>query len=185
MQFPAGTVIVHCWMKSTRRPTWISRTVSRKYWEENVSSDVMLTDITERDLCKCRRRCILGGRQWFMRSSLIHSLPDEVINRTVMQFGDTPIGCSKPVSSHNPVTWCSLNYLIHAAWIFELSGGAIADFEDTCLPKEQREAVWTVAALHQWEMGVDDPRCITSAEEVGLHLFYTHTWSRLWWRHSS
>lgn len=39
-----------------------------------------------------------------MRSSLIHSLPDEVINRTVMQFGDTPIGCSKPVSSHNPVT---------------------------------------------------------------------------------
>ena len=50
------------------------------------------------------------------------------------------------------------------AWIFELSGGAIADFEDTCLPKEQREAVWTVAALHQWEMGIDDPRCITTAE---------------------
>ncbi|KAK7691920.1 hypothetical protein QCA50_005325 [Cerrena zonata] len=84
------------------------------------------------------------GRQWFMRSALIHSLPDEVINKTVMQFGDTPIGCT---------------------WIFELSGGAIGDFEDTCLPKEQREAVWTVAALHQWEMGIDDPRCITSAEE--------------------
>ncbi|CAL1711629.1 unnamed protein product [Somion occarium] len=84
------------------------------------------------------------GRQWFMRSSLIHSLPDEVINKTVMKFGDTPIGCT---------------------WIFELSGGAIADYEDTCLPKEQREAIWTVAALHQWDMGVDDPRCIESAEE--------------------
>jgi len=85
-----------------------------------------------------------AGRQWFIRSSLIHSLPDEVVNKTVIQFADTPIGCT---------------------WIFELSGGAIGDFEDTCLPKEQREAAWTVAALHQWEMGIDDPRCITSAEE--------------------
>ncbi|GJE98185.1 hypothetical protein PsYK624_144070 [Phanerochaete sordida] len=85
-----------------------------------------------------------AGRQWFLRSSLIHSLPDEVIHKTVLQFADTPIGCT---------------------WIFELSGGAIADFEDTCLPKEQREAVWTVAALHQWEMGIDDPRCITTAED--------------------
>lgn len=85
-----------------------------------------------------------AGRQWFLRSSLIHSLPDEVIHKTVMQFADTPIGCT---------------------WIFELSGGAIADFEDTCLPKEQREATWTVAALHQWEMGIDDPRCITTAED--------------------
>lgn len=41
------------------------------------------------------------------------------------------------------------------------------DYEDNCLPKEQREAAWTVAALHQWEMGIDDPRCITSAEDVG------------------
>lgn len=85
-----------------------------------------------------------AGRQWFLRSSLIHSLPDEVIHNTVKQFADTPIGCT---------------------WIFELSGGAIADFEDTCLPKEQREAVWTVAALHQWEMGIDDPRCVTTAED--------------------
>lgn len=60
----------------------------------------------------------------------------------------------------------------YIAWIFELSGGAIGDFEDTCLPKEQREAVWTVAALHQWEMGIDDPRCITSAEEVGFMSLY-------------
>ena len=34
------------------------------------------------------------------------------------------------------------------------------------MSQEQREAVWTVAALHQWEMGIDDPRCIESAEEV-------------------
>lgn len=58
--------------------------------------------------------------------------------------------------------------MTRTAWIFELSGGAIGDYEDTCLPKEQREAVWTVAALHQWDMGVDDPRCITSAEEVSF-----------------
>ncbi|PCH35657.1 hypothetical protein WOLCODRAFT_140014 [Wolfiporia cocos MD-104 SS10] len=85
-----------------------------------------------------------AGRQWFIRSALIHSLPDEVVNKTVIQFANTPIGCT---------------------WIFELSGGAIADFEDTCLPKEQREAVWTVAALHQWDLDINDPRCITSAEE--------------------
>ncbi|TCD69583.1 hypothetical protein EIP91_007005 [Steccherinum ochraceum] len=85
-----------------------------------------------------------SGRQWFMRSSLIHSLPDEVVNKTVFAFANTPIGCT---------------------WIFELAGGAIADYEDTCLPKEQREAIWTVAALHQWEMGIDDPRCISAAED--------------------
>ena len=56
--------------------------------------------------------------------------------------------------------------VIPLAWIFELAGGAIADYEDNCLPKEQREAAWTVAALHQWDMGIDDPRCITSAEAV-------------------
>lgn len=61
--------------------------------------------------------------------------------------------------------------MIGLAWLFELSGGAIADFEDTCVPKEQREATWTVAALHQWEMGIDDPRCITSAEEVCVHFY--------------
>ena len=29
-----------------------------------------------------------------MRSALITTLPDEVINRTVLEFADTPIGCS-------------------------------------------------------------------------------------------
>ena len=51
------------------------------------------------------------------------------------------------------------------AWLFELAGGAIGDFEDNCLPKEQREAAWTVAALHQWDMGIDDPRCVSTAED--------------------
>ncbi|KAI0629552.1 hypothetical protein C8Q77DRAFT_1076036 [Trametes polyzona] len=89
------------------------------------------------------------GRQWFLRSALITTLPDEVINRTVLEFADTPIGCT---------------------WLFELAGGAIGDFEDNCLPKEQREATWTVAALHQWDMGIDDPRCITTAEQSTYHL---------------
>ncbi|KAL4249591.1 hypothetical protein ABKN59_006146 [Abortiporus biennis] len=93
-----------------------------------------------------------SGRQWFIRSSLIHSLPDEVINQTILKFSNTPIGCT---------------------WIFELAGGAIHDFEDNCLPKEQREAAWTVAALHQWDMGIDDPRCITSAEDWMEHTIKT------------
>lgn len=33
------------------------------------------------------------------------------------------------------------------------------------MPKSQREAVFTVAALHQWDMGIDDPRCVETAEE--------------------
>ena len=41
------------------------------------------------------------------------------------------------------------------------------DFEDTCIPKSQREASFTIAALHQWEMElINDVRCIDSAEEV-------------------
>ncbi|KAF7362444.1 FAD-binding PCMH-type domain-containing protein [Mycena venus] len=85
------------------------------------------------------------GRQWFIRSALITSLPDEIINETVMQFADTPVGCT---------------------WLFELAGGAIVDFENNCVPKSQREASFTIAALHQWEMTIDDDRCIDSAEEA-------------------
>lgn len=59
--------------------------------------------------------------------------------------------------------------IISIAWLFEIAGGAIADFEDTCVPKSQREAPFTIAALHQWEMDVDDDRCIDSAEEVRTH----------------
>jgi hypothetical protein len=85
----------------------------------------------------------LAGRQWFIRSTLITSLPDDIINQTVLQFADTPVGCT---------------------WLFELAGGVIGDFEETCVPKSQRESAFTVAALHQWEMGTDDPRCVESAE---------------------
>jgi hypothetical protein len=52
--------------------------------------------------------------------------------------------------------------------LFELAGGTVADFEDTSIPKAQREALFTVAALHQWDIGVDDPRCIASAEKVPI-----------------
>jgi hypothetical protein len=41
------------------------------------------------------------------------------------------------------------------------------DFEDSCLPKEQREATFTVAALHQWDLEIDDPTCVSAAEGVG------------------
>lgn len=73
---------------------------------------------------------------------------------------------------------CWLQYVFHIfcvdnwpnrsspAWLFELAGGAIPDYEDTCIPKSQREASFTIAALHQWEMEIDDDRCKESAEEV-------------------
>ena len=38
------------------------------------------------------------GNQWFIRSALISSLPDEVINKTVLEFADTPVGCSESPS---------------------------------------------------------------------------------------
>jgi hypothetical protein len=38
------------------------------------------------------------GNQWFIRSALISSLPDEVISKTVLEFADTPVGCSKSTS---------------------------------------------------------------------------------------
>ncbi|KAL1662375.1 hypothetical protein GGF50DRAFT_128775 [Schizophyllum commune] len=84
-----------------------------------------------------------AGRQWYIRSTVVTSLPDEVIHHTVLQFADTPVGCT---------------------WLFELAGGAIGDFDDTCVPKSQRETAFTLAALHQWEMDVDDDRCFDSAE---------------------
>lgn len=58
------------------------------------------------------------------------------------------------------------------AWLFELAGGAITDYENTCVPKSQREASFTIAALHQWEMDIDDDRCVDSAEEVSLNVLY-------------
>lgn len=55
--------------------------------------------------------------------------------------------------------------ILFTAWLFELAGGALTDYEDTCIPKSQREVAFTVAALHQWDMGVLDDRCRETAEE--------------------
>ncbi|KAG1824494.1 uncharacterized protein BJ212DRAFT_530909 [Suillus subaureus] len=85
-----------------------------------------------------------AGNKWFIRSALISSLPDDIVNKTVLQFAGTPVGCT---------------------WLFELAGGALGDFEDNCIPKAQRQASFTVAALHQWDIGFQDPRCVHSAEE--------------------
>ena len=68
----------------------------------------------------------------------------------------------------------------HLAWFFELTGGAIGDFENPCLPKEQREATFTVAALHQWDLGIDDPKCVTTAEGVGHCPFPTQVQYLTW-----
>jgi hypothetical protein len=62
--------------------------------------------------------------------------------------------------------------IFFSAWLFELAGGAIPDYEDTCIPKSQREAAFTLAALHQWEMDFDDARCTEAAEEVRLLIFH-------------
>jgi len=35
-----------------------------------------------------------AGRQWFIRSALISDLPDDIVNDTVMEFANTPVGCS-------------------------------------------------------------------------------------------
>ncbi|CAE6410755.1 unnamed protein product [Rhizoctonia solani] len=85
-----------------------------------------------------------SGRKWFIRSDLITSLTDEIIYRTVRKFGDTPDGCT---------------------WLFELSGGALTDTTDSCLPKAAREATFTIVALHQWKLEMDDPACVLTAEK--------------------
>ncbi|KAI0000320.1 hypothetical protein BJV77DRAFT_382225 [Russula vinacea] len=86
---------------------------------------------------------LLRGKQWFIHSALISSLPDEVIYKTVIEFAESPVGCVR---------------------LFQLSGGAIVDYKGTCIPKAQREAAFTIAALHQWGMGDDDQRRLSSAE---------------------
>jgi len=60
------------------------------------------------------------------------------------------------------------SFELFSAWLFELAGGAIVDTEDSCLPKTQREAAFNVAALHQWDIDFEDPRCIETAEQVRI-----------------
>lgn len=71
-----------------------------------------------------------------------------------------------------PVSWEYARKVPHvnrlAAWLFELTGGAVADVDNAVIPKSQREATFTIAALHQWEMDANDDRCIESAEEVRM-----------------
>ncbi|KAH8828095.1 hypothetical protein DL96DRAFT_1463438 [Flagelloscypha sp. PMI_526] len=98
-----------------------------------------------------------AGRQWYIRSALVSSLPDDIIARTVNQFAGSPVGCT---------------------WLFELAGGAVAapnplsqergvlpKRTESCFPNDQREAQWTIVALHQWDMGDDDPLCVEAGEE--------------------
>ncbi|KAG8688945.1 hypothetical protein FRC11_004457 [Ceratobasidium sp. 423] len=85
-----------------------------------------------------------SGRKWFIRSNLITSLTDEIIYQTVRKFDGTPDGCT---------------------WLFELCGGALVDTTDSCLPKAAREAAFTIVALHQWKLELDDPACVLTAEE--------------------
>lgn len=71
--------------------------------------------------------------------------------------------CVVPI--HSIYTACSLTFS-PSAWLFELAGGAIGDSENSCLPKEQRDATFNVTALHQWDLGIDDPKCVYTAEDV-------------------
>ncbi|KDQ20249.1 hypothetical protein BOTBODRAFT_51605 [Botryobasidium botryosum FD-172 SS1] len=83
------------------------------------------------------------GRKWFIRSDLITTLTDQMIHDSVMEFGDTPDGCT---------------------WLFELSGGAMGDVEDSVLPTALRKACFNVVALHQWKIDENDPECVQTAE---------------------
>ncbi|KAH9984482.1 hypothetical protein BJV77DRAFT_1072053 [Russula vinacea] len=78
---------------------------------------------------------LLRGKQWFIHSALISSLPDEVIYKTVIEFAESPVGCEYRAKSESHFS-------------------------------AQREAAFTIAALHQWGMGDDDQRRLSSAENV-------------------
>ncbi len=51
------------------------------------------------------------------------------------------------------------------AWLFELGGGAMSDCKTSCLPMSHREALYTVAALHQCPLSTPegDRRTIETA----------------------
>jgi FAD/FMN-containing dehydrogenase len=95
-----------------------------------------------------------AGRKWFIRSDLVTSLTDDVIHATVTKFASTPDGC---------------------AWLFELGGGAIVDFEDTCLPLVSRQASFNIVAFHQWKIDEYDDRCVDSVEEWMVETIAKHS----------
>lgn len=61
------------------------------------------------------------------------------------------------------------------AWFFEILGEAIQSGPEPpnegCIPQKSRDAMWNVAAFHQWELDAseeEDERCVGTAEEVGI-----------------
>jgi hypothetical protein len=95
-------------------------------------------------------------------SDLISSLTDEVINETCIKFQRTPPACSEPYES----SLFPAGLITIPAWFFELAGGKLPEFESSCVPRSTREAAFTIAALHQWPLEENDPRCIDTAAEV-------------------
>jgi len=110
---------------------------------------VLLNEVAEKSFLNQQKsvaKVLRGeaGRQWFIMSDLISSLTDEMINETCIKFQNTPPACT---------------------WFFELAGGKLPDFEGSCVPRSTREAAFTIAALHQWPLEENDPRCIDTAAE--------------------
>lgn len=107
----------------------------------------------------------LAGRKWFLRADVVTSLTDELIHSSVNRFADTPDGCGE-WSGQLRLPWIlSIGVL---AWLFELGGGALPDFKDTCIPAPIREGNFNIVAFHQWKIEDSDVRCVESAEEVRL-----------------
>ncbi|EIW73493.1 hypothetical protein TREMEDRAFT_73082 [Tremella mesenterica DSM 1558] len=88
-----------------------------------------------------------AGRKWYIKSGMLNSLSDEVIEETCQRFAAVPDGCT---------------------WLFEYTGGgAVKDVKDSCWPLSHRESAFTVAALHQWghfEPAALDNSCVLTAE---------------------
>jgi hypothetical protein len=101
----------------------------------------------------------------FIKSDLLNSLSDDVINQTCQQFNTVPDGCSESYQVTSRSTLIRCYHLV--AWLFELVEGAISDTTTSCLPKSHREALYTVAALHQWPVNVpqEDVRCVLTARD--------------------
>lgn len=111
----------------------------------------------------------LTGVGWRRRQEVVHSLDARHLaaRRDHQPDRDTVCGHADRLQY---VFLCACRVcaphrrLPHLAWFFELSGGAVTDTKDSCVAPAIREASFTVAALHQWEIHIDDPRCRTSAE---------------------
>ncbi|KAJ9122402.1 hypothetical protein QFC22_001825 [Naganishia vaughanmartiniae] len=143
----AGVVVVQlCFVGSQESGAEYLSAISS--WEEE---RCLFKDIRERDFLEQQdsvANILKGGagRKWFIKSDLLNSLSDDVISETCRQFHSVPDGCT---------------------WLFELTAGAVTDATTTCLPKSHREALYTVAALHQWPVNIpqEDVRCVLTARD--------------------